>query len=66
MQDGVIDIINRAYCYDETCEPLAIQYRYCVFSSKAKDSEMREKCANIMREYRKCKAKTALITNKVK
>ena len=55
MQDGIIDIVNRSYCYEESCEPIAVKYRYCIFSSKARDEAMREKCAKIMNEYLTCK-----------
>lgn len=55
MQDGIIDIVNRSYCYEDSCEPIAIKYRYCIYSSKAKDDAMREKCAKIMNEYLTCK-----------
>jgi len=33
MQDGIIDIVNRSYCYEESCEPIAVKYRYCIYSS---------------------------------
>lgn len=55
MQDEIIDIVNRTYCYDQKCQDLAIDYRYCIFSCKSKDKEMKEKCSKILNEYLKCR-----------
>ena len=66
MQDGIIDIVNRVYCYDEFCEPIALKYRRCIFSSKEKNSEMKEQCSEIKKELIQCRNRKILITYKVK